>query len=195
MSLARARTFSLLYLMTLSPLTATAQPQFSRLVLSGPDLAEPIELSTHVLTDIDLESPGFVHLNRWLQNRDPIHGYRIEFFADQPGAEDDPTHVADFEWHYGEDRGFFIHFPAPPFATDDSNGRTFDSPIFGRWLYVTEEWGRAVYAAIRQANDPGGNAEASCPVTAPLEPAFSPRAGYATYESPTTGLLFGDNEL
>jgi hypothetical protein len=136
--------------------SASAKGPVVKLVISGPDLAEPIEVTDRDALDVVVYGATFIERDRGPQNRSsasPVSPYQIQFFVDlqQDGVK--MMYVVYFVWDSSERRGL-VYFPGPSDAWYRRNVGTVALPTAGQWFYATEAWGRAVQRAIFANNDP-----------------------------------------
>jgi hypothetical protein len=128
-----------------------------KLVVSGPDLPEPIEVTDPDAIDVVVYGATFIERDLGPQTRasaSPVNPYEIRFFVDLPqGGGVKMMYVVYFVWDNAERRGL-VYFPGPSDAWYRRNVGTVALPTAGQWYYATEVWGRAVRHAIYEHNNP-----------------------------------------
>jgi hypothetical protein len=155
----RARTaFALgaLSVIALFALPANAKGPVVKLVVSGPDLAQPVEVTDADAIDVVVYGATFIERDSGPQSRgtnSPVSPYQVQFYVDVPRRGVQMMYVVYFVWDNAERRGL-VYFPGPSDAWYRRNVGTVALPTAGQWFYATEDWGRAVQRAIFANNDP-----------------------------------------
>ncbi len=147
---------SVLSVSSLFTAPASAKGPVVKLVVSGPDLAQPIEVTDPEALDVVVYGATFIERDRSPQNRStasPVSPYQIQFFVDLQEQGVKMMYVVYFVWDNSERRGL-VYFPGPSDAWYRRNVGTVALPTAGQWFYATEVWGRAIQRAIYAHNDP-----------------------------------------
>jgi hypothetical protein len=127
-----------------------------KLVLSGPDLVEPVEITDADPIDVIVYGATFADRARGPQNRrssSPVAPYEIQFYVDLPREGVRMMYVVYFVWDSAERRGL-VYFPGPSDAWYRKNVSTVALPTAGHWFHATDTWGRAIQRAIFAHNHP-----------------------------------------
>jgi len=135
---------------------ATAKGPVVKLLISGPDLLEPIEVIDFEAIDINLYGATFV--DRALDRIEdvpvtPVPPYLIQFYEAMAPDDVQMRYVVYFAWDSSTHRAR-VYFPGRHEAWWRHNVFTVALPLEGAWYYTTESWGRAVHEAILAHNDP-----------------------------------------
>jgi hypothetical protein len=136
---------------------ATAKGPVIKLVISGPDLLAPIEVTDSEAIDVNLY--GATYVNHELNPIEdvpvtPVPPYVVHFYVSSASDDDvQMKYVVYFVWDSSEHRAR-VYFPGRHDAWWRHNVFTVALPLEGAWYYTTESWGRAVQQAIFAHNDP-----------------------------------------
>jgi hypothetical protein len=148
--------FGVLSVIALFASPADAKGPVVKLVVSGPDLAQPVEVTDPEAIDVIVYGATFIDRDRGPQNRSsssPVDPYQVQFYVDLPEQGVKMMYVVYFVWDSSARRGL-VYFPGPSDAWFRRNVGTVALPTAGQWFYATEVWGRAVQRAIFAHNDP-----------------------------------------
>jgi hypothetical protein len=148
--------YALVFVVISFTLPIGAKGPVVKLVLSGPDLVEPVEITDPDAIDVIVYGATFVDHERGPQDRrssSPIAPYEIQFYVDVPRQGVRMMYVVYFVWDNAERRGL-VYFPGPSDAWYRKNMSTVALPTAGHWFYASDTWGRAIQRAIFDHNDP-----------------------------------------
>jgi hypothetical protein len=150
------RSLALVALLVVAAAPAVAKGPVVKIVLSGPDLAEPVEITAPDAIDVHVWGATFIDRElgpqEWV-SASPVPPYMIQFHVELPRDGVRMMYVVYFAWDYRERRGL-VYFPGPRDAWYTLNMSTVALPTSGKWFYATEEWGSAVERALFAHNDP-----------------------------------------
>jgi len=137
--------------------SASAKGPVVKLVVTGPDLIEPIEITNP--DAINVQVYGATYIDRALGPIDdvpasPVPPYRVQFYVSiPPDDEIQMKYVVYYTWDQAQRRAR-VYFPGPNDAWWRHNVFTVALPFQGDWYWTTETWGQAVLSAIFEYNDP-----------------------------------------
>jgi hypothetical protein len=122
-----------------------------KLVVTGPDLSSPIEITDPDAIDVNIYGATFADREgSKIENvpASPVPPYQVRFYVAMDSDDDiQMKYVVYYVWDSAERRAR-IYFPGR------HNVFTVALPYEGAWYHATESWGRAVQEAIFEHNDP-----------------------------------------
>lgn len=150
------RILAFVVLLVASGAPALAKGPVVKIVVSGPALAEPVEITSPEAIDVHVYGATFIDRELGPQewgSTSPVPPYMIQFHVELPRDGVRMMYVVYFAWDYRERRGL-VYFPGPRDAWYTLNMSTVALPTSGKWFYATERWGSAVEQALFAHNDP-----------------------------------------
>jgi hypothetical protein len=137
--------------------SANAKGPVVKLVVAGPDLVEPIEITDPEAIDVDVYGATFVDREAGPIEEvptTPVPPYVVQFYdALTPDDDVQMKYVVYYVYDWAERRAR-VYFPGRHDAWWRHNVFTVAHQFEGEWYYTTESWGRAVQEAIFDHNDP-----------------------------------------
>jgi hypothetical protein len=135
---------------------ANAKGPVVKLVVTGPDLIEPIEITDPAAIDVQVYGATFID-----RQSDPIEDvpatpippYRVQFYVALGPDDVQMKYVVYYAWDSAK-RSARVYFPGRHDPWWRHNVFTVALPFEGEWYYTTETWGQAVQTAIFDYNDP-----------------------------------------
>jgi hypothetical protein len=128
-----------------------------KLVVTGPDLSSPIEITDPDAIDVNIYGATFADREgSKIENvpASPVPPYQVRFYVAMDSDDDiQMKYVVYYVWDSAERRAR-IYFPGRHDAWWRHNVFTVALPFEGAWYHATESWGRAVQEAIFEHNSP-----------------------------------------
>jgi hypothetical protein len=138
-------------------LSANAKGPVVKLVVTGPDLRAPIEITDPDAIDVQVYGATFVDRQSGPIKdvpATPIPSYRVQFYvALAPDDDVQMKYVVYYAWDSAKGSAR-VYFPGRHDPWWRHNVFTVALPLEGEWYHTTDRWGQAVQKAIFDHNDP-----------------------------------------